>query len=130
MTRASLRHTMNHRDLLGLFRSSDRRCSVKKGVLKNFTNFTGKHLCWSQFLTTLQVFRPAALLKDILTLMLTHILKNICKRLLLFVSPQSTITNTGGKCGLEETSTKCNGSIFLNATILFNQIQPFNLYVS
>ena len=25
------------------FRSSHRRCSVKKGVLKNFANFTGKH---------------------------------------------------------------------------------------
>ena len=33
------------------------------GVLKNFGNITGKHLCWSLFLTTLQVFRPAALLK-------------------------------------------------------------------
>ena len=30
-------------------RSSHRRYSVKKGVLKNFANFTGKHLCWSFF---------------------------------------------------------------------------------
>ena len=29
-------------------RSSHRRCSVKS-VLKNFANFTGKHLCWSLF---------------------------------------------------------------------------------
>ena len=63
MTRASLRHTMNHRDLLDLFRSSHQRCSVKKGVLKTFANFTGKHLCWSLFLITLLVFRPATLLK-------------------------------------------------------------------
>ena len=34
-------------------RSSHQRCSVRKGVLKNFTIFTGKHLC----------LRPAALLK-------------------------------------------------------------------
>ena len=27
------------------FRSSRLRCSVKKGVLRNFTKFTGKHLC-------------------------------------------------------------------------------------
>ena len=27
-----------------IFRSSHRRCSVKKGVLKNFEIFTGKHL--------------------------------------------------------------------------------------
>ena len=47
MTRASLLHTMNtinHIDLLGLFRSSHRRGSVKKGVLKNIANFTGKQL--------------------------------------------------------------------------------------
>ena len=35
MTRASLLHTMNHNDLLGLFRNSHWRCSVKEGVLKN-----------------------------------------------------------------------------------------------
>ena len=63
MTRASLCHTMNHKDLLDLFRSSHQRCSVKKGVLKTFANFTGKHLCWSLFLITLLVFRPATLLK-------------------------------------------------------------------
>ena len=63
MTRASLHHKMNHRDLLGLFRSSDRRCSVKNGVLKNFANLTGKHLRRSHFLITFQVFRPATLLK-------------------------------------------------------------------
>ena len=28
-------------------RSSHRRCSVKKGVLRNFAKFTGKHLCQS-----------------------------------------------------------------------------------
>ena len=30
-------------------RSSHRRCSVRKGVLKSFAIFTGKHLCWSLF---------------------------------------------------------------------------------
>ena len=33
----------------GIFRSSHRRCSVKKGVLRNFAKFTGKHLCQSLF---------------------------------------------------------------------------------
>ena len=28
---------------------SHRRCSIKKGVLKNFAEFTGKRLCWSLF---------------------------------------------------------------------------------
>ena len=35
---------------LYISRSSHWRCSVKKGVLKNFENFTGKHLSWSLFL--------------------------------------------------------------------------------
>ena len=55
----------------------------------------------------------------------TPILKNIGERLLLFVSPQNTIANIGGKFGLDETSTECR--IFLNVTITFNQIQPYNL---
>ena len=36
------------------------------------------------------------------------ILKDICEKLLLFVSPQNTLTNSGGKFGLDETSTECN----------------------
>ena len=36
------------------YKSSHRRCSVKKGVLKNCASFTGKHLCWSLFLIELQ----------------------------------------------------------------------------
>ena len=42
----------------------------------------------------------------------TSILKNICERLLLLVSPQNTITNSGGEFGLDETSTECKVSIF------------------
>ena len=30
-------------------RSSCQRCSMKKGVLRNFTDFAGKHLCQSLF---------------------------------------------------------------------------------
>ena len=36
-------------------RSTHLRCSVKWGVLKNFGNFTGKHLCWNLFLIELHV---------------------------------------------------------------------------
>ena len=43
-------------EFLDLFRSSHRRSSVTKGGLKNFANFTGKHLCWSFFSMKLQVF--------------------------------------------------------------------------
>ena len=31
------------------FKSSHRRYSIRKGVLRNFTKFTGKHLCESLF---------------------------------------------------------------------------------
>ena len=34
------------------------RCSIKIGVLKNSTIFTGKHLCWSLLLIKFQAFRP------------------------------------------------------------------------
>ena len=43
----------------------------------------------------------------------TSILKNICERPLLFVSPQNTIANSSGEFGLEETLTECKVSIFL-----------------
>ena len=33
----------------GAFRSSHRRCSVRKGVIRNFAKFAGKHLCQSLF---------------------------------------------------------------------------------
>ena len=45
------------------YRSSQRRCSRKKAVLKSFPVFTEKDLCGSLFLVKLQAFRPAAVLK-------------------------------------------------------------------
>ena len=36
----------------------------KKAVLKNFAISTGKHLCWSLFLTKLLAYGPAILLKE------------------------------------------------------------------
>ena len=44
-------------------RSSHWRCSVKKGVLRNFAKFTGKHLCQSLFFNKVAGLRPATLLK-------------------------------------------------------------------
>ena len=32
-----------------ILRSRHQRCSIKKGVLRNFSKFTGKHLCQSLF---------------------------------------------------------------------------------
>ena len=48
---------------MSLNRSVHGKCSVKKGVLKSFANFTGKHLCRSLFLIKLQAWRPKPLLK-------------------------------------------------------------------
>ena len=41
-------------------RSSHQRCSVKKGVLRNFAKFTGKHLCQSLFFNKVAGLRPKA----------------------------------------------------------------------
>ena len=41
------------RHLLSTHRSSQQRCSVKKDVLKNFSNIVGKHLSWRLFLIKL-----------------------------------------------------------------------------
>ena len=43
----------SHYQVICTFRSNHRRCSVRKGNLRNFTKFTGKRLC----------HRPASLLK-------------------------------------------------------------------
>ena len=45
-----------YRSSRGKCKSSHRRCSVKKRVLKDIANFTGKHLCWCLFLIKLQAF--------------------------------------------------------------------------
>ena len=67
--------------------SSHRRCSIKKGVLKNFAIFTGKHMCWSLFFITLEEWRAGTLNNagavNITKFFITPILKKICKRLLL-----------------------------------------------
>ena len=46
-----------------VFRSSHQRCFIKIDVLKNFTKFTGKHLCQSFFVNKVTGLRPATLLR-------------------------------------------------------------------
>ena len=46
-----------------IYRSSHQRCSMRKGVLRNFAKFTGKHLGQSLFFNKVVGLRPAALLK-------------------------------------------------------------------
>ena len=45
------------------FRSSHQRCSISKGVLRNFSKLTGKHLCQSLFFNKVAGLWPATLLK-------------------------------------------------------------------
>ena len=99
MTTASLRRTMNHRVLLCLFRSSHRSCSVEKCFLKNLANFPSQQNPCVESLFNSVAGRSF-----------------ICERLLLFVSPQSTIANSSGEFGPDETSTECKVSIFLKRT--------------
>ena len=44
-------------------RSSHQTCSIKKGVLRNFTKLSGKHLWQSLFFNKVAGLRPATLLK-------------------------------------------------------------------
>ena len=48
---------------IATFRSSHQCCSVKKGVLKIFTKFTGNHLCQGLFFNKVASLSPATLLK-------------------------------------------------------------------
>ena len=58
----------------------------------------------------------------------TPILKYICERLLLFVSPQNVLTVSSGEFELD--LDRVQSKFFLSVTILFNQMQPYNLHVS
>ena len=78
--------------LIWLDRSNHQRYSVRKGVLRNFRKFTGKHLCQSLFLNTVVGLRPATLLKkslwhrcfpvSFMKFLKTPFLQNISGRLL------------------------------------------------
>ena len=46
-----------------MIRSSHRTSSVRKGILRNFAKFTGKHLRQSLFFNKVAGLRPATLLK-------------------------------------------------------------------
>ena len=58
------------------YRSSYRRCSIKKLFLENFAVFTEKHLSWSLLLKKLQA---------VTKFLRTPYLKNICEWLLLLL---------------------------------------------
>ena len=49
MRNAIVLHLLKSVDKNVIIRSSHRRCSLRKGVLRNFVKSTGKHLCQSLF---------------------------------------------------------------------------------
>ena len=73
--------------------NSHRRCSLKKGALKNYSKFTGKHLCQSLFANKVPRLIPATLLTKALwhrcfpvnfvNILRTTFLQNTSVRLLL-----------------------------------------------
>ena len=48
--------------IYAISRNSHQRCSMRKGLLRNFAKFTGKHLRQSLFLNKVAGLRPATLL--------------------------------------------------------------------
>ena len=74
-------------------RSSHKRCHIRKGVLRNFVKFTGKHLCRSLFLNKVAGLSPATLIKrdsghrcfpvNLTKFLRTTLLQNTSGRLLL-----------------------------------------------
>ena len=76
------------------FRSSRLEVFCKKGVLRNFAKFTGKHLCQSLIFNKVAGLRPATLLKKRLwhrcfpvnfaKFLRTPFLQNTSRRLLLW----------------------------------------------
>ena len=74
-----------------IFRSSHRRCSIKKAILKHFVIFTGKHLCRGRFLNKVAGHQACIFIKkrlqhkyylaDIGKFIRRPIVKNISKRL-------------------------------------------------
>ena len=84
------------------YRSSHRRCFIRKGILKNFTKFTGKHLCQSPFFNKVAGLRSATLLKkrlwhkcfpvNFVTFLSTPFLQNIFGRIFLKLSKSINFT--------------------------------------
>ena len=64
-------------------RSSHRRCVVRKGVLRNFAKFTGKHLCQSLFFNIVAETLAQAFSVNFPKFLRTPFLQNTSGRLLL-----------------------------------------------
>ena len=85
-----------------IIRSSRLEVFCKKGVLRNFEKFTGKHLCQSLFFNKVACYRPATLLKkrfwnrcfpvNFAKFLRTPFLQNTSGRLLLYYYMRTAMT--------------------------------------
>ena len=101
-------------------RGSHQRCSMKKGVLRNFIKFTGKHLCQSLFFNKVAGLRLSTLLKKRLLhrcfpvnfgkFLRTLFLQNISGRLLLHRS----IIHVEGSSQAKNIETKTNYVVLID----------------
>ena len=84
-----IQNVLNYTNFLRTNRSSHRGCSVKKGFLRNFAKFTGKHLFQRLFFNKVAGLRPAILLS----------LWNMCFPVNLVKFPRTSfLQNTSGGC--------------------------------
>ena len=100
-------------DSFSIERINHQRCSVRKGVLRNFTKFTGKHLFQSLFLNKVAGLRSATLLKkriwhrcfpeNFAQFVRTPFLQNTSGRLVL-----NTVTNELDLVNLQQSKFKIN----------------------
>ena len=91
------------------FKSSHQGGSGRKGILKNFPNFTGKHLCQSLFFKT-------PFLKNTSWLLPLKFIKDFKQKAQIFnsrFSKQYSLINNNSKI-LSECPRKLNESFFLN----------------
>ena len=105
--KSKLRHNIgrffNFFSQSGSYRSSHGRCSVKKGVPRNFAKFIWKHLCQSLFLNKVADIWPATLFKKRLWHRCFHVnfakflrspfFKKHLRWLLLFIVPAKILKN-------------------------------------
>ena len=61
---STIRKLSSKESMMEPLRSSHRRCSVRKGVLRNFGKFTEKYLCQRLFFNKVAGLKPATLLKN------------------------------------------------------------------
>ena len=80
-------------------RSSQRRYSIRKGVLRNFAKFTGKHLCQSLFFNKVASLRPPTSWKSLWNRCFPV---NFMLKLLVFVTSFFIISNIMIKTSFQE----------------------------